>query len=111
LAAGTLQDLGLRAATDVSGYEAGTEAAYRAGCPGRRWSATPTHRWRRGSTCSRPSCSTLAIETIGDLDLSYTPPCSAPWDAVQVAAQEWVRAVATGTRAGARRAGTVLARD
>jgi hypothetical protein len=44
----------------------------------------------------------MAAEAIGDLDLSYTPPYSAPWDPVQVAAQEW---------AAARRAGTVPTRE
>ncbi len=29
------------------------------------------------------------IETLNDLDLSYTPPFSSPWDPVQIAAQLW----------------------
>jgi NADPH-dependent 2,4-dienoyl-CoA reductase/sulfur reductase-like enzyme len=32
------------------------------------------------------------VESLNDLDLSYTPPLSSPWDPVQVAAQEWLRA-------------------
>jgi hypothetical protein len=34
----------------------------------------------------------LRVEEVNDLDLSYTPPLSAPWDAVQAAAQVWNRA-------------------
>ncbi|MFD5141396.1 FAD-dependent oxidoreductase [Streptomyces sp. NPDC058378] len=33
----------------------------------------------------------MSVEGISDLDLSYTPPLGSPWDAVQVAAQAWVR--------------------
>jgi NADPH-dependent 2,4-dienoyl-CoA reductase/sulfur reductase-like enzyme len=31
------------------------------------------------------------VEAISDLDLSYTPPLGSPWDAIQAAAQAWVR--------------------
>ena len=31
----------------------------------------------------------MTVEEINDLDLSYTPPFSSPWDPVQVAAQNW----------------------
>ena len=31
----------------------------------------------------------MTIEQISDLDLSYTPPLSSPWDPVQMAAQAW----------------------
>ncbi len=31
----------------------------------------------------------MLIEEISDLDLSYTPPLSSPWDPVQMAAQAW----------------------
>ena len=34
----------------------------------------------------------MTVDAISDLDLSYTPPLGSPWDAVQVAAQAWVRA-------------------
>ncbi|GEK79326.1 FAD-dependent oxidoreductase [Agrococcus baldri] len=33
----------------------------------------------------------LTVEQIGELDLSYTPPLGSPWDAVQVASQQWSR--------------------
>ncbi|HEY4866242.1 MAG TPA: hypothetical protein VIK45_12110, partial [Candidatus Dormibacteraeota bacterium] len=32
----------------------------------------------------------LRVEQLLDLDLSYAPPFAAPWDSVQVAAQEWL---------------------
>lgn len=35
----------------------------------------------------------MTIKDISDLDLSYTPPLSSPWDAVQVATQAWTRAM------------------
>jgi len=31
----------------------------------------------------------MAMESLNDLDLSYTPPLSSPWDPVQMAAQAW----------------------
>jgi NADPH-dependent 2,4-dienoyl-CoA reductase/sulfur reductase-like enzyme len=34
----------------------------------------------------------LTVEELNDLDLTYTPPFSSPWDPIQIAAQEWVRA-------------------
>jgi len=34
----------------------------------------------------------MAVEALNDVDLSYTPPLSSPWDAVQMAAQAWVKA-------------------
>ncbi|MCT6781992.1 FAD-dependent oxidoreductase [Streptomyces sp. CS7] len=33
----------------------------------------------------------MKVDAVSDLDLSYTPPLGSPWDAVQSAAQEWVR--------------------
>ena len=36
----------------------------------------------------------MTVNAVSDLDLSYTPPLGSPWDAVQMAAQAWVR----GTR-------------
>ncbi|HJT71230.1 MAG TPA: FAD-dependent oxidoreductase [Terriglobales bacterium] len=36
----------------------------------------------------------MDIEAVNDLDLSYTPPFSSPWDPVQMAAQAWSRALA-----------------
>jgi NADPH-dependent 2,4-dienoyl-CoA reductase/sulfur reductase-like enzyme len=34
----------------------------------------------------------MTADAVSDLDLSYTPPLGSPWDAVQMAAQAWVRA-------------------
>jgi NADPH-dependent 2,4-dienoyl-CoA reductase/sulfur reductase-like enzyme len=34
----------------------------------------------------------MSIDDLNHLDLSYTPPVSSPWDAIQMSAQEWVRA-------------------
>lgn len=33
----------------------------------------------------------MKVEELNDLDLSYTPPVSSPWDPVQMSAQEWVK--------------------
>jgi NADPH-dependent 2,4-dienoyl-CoA reductase/sulfur reductase-like enzyme len=33
----------------------------------------------------------MSVDGLNDLDLSYTPPFGSPWDAVQLAAQDWVR--------------------
>lgn len=33
----------------------------------------------------------MAVDGMAELDLSYTPPLGSPWDAVQIAAQAWVR--------------------
>ena len=33
----------------------------------------------------------MGVEELNDLDLSYTPPLSSPWDPVQMSAQAWVR--------------------
>jgi NADPH-dependent 2,4-dienoyl-CoA reductase/sulfur reductase-like enzyme len=33
----------------------------------------------------------MRIEQLDDLDLSYTPPLSSPWDPVQMAAHDWVK--------------------
>jgi NADPH-dependent 2,4-dienoyl-CoA reductase/sulfur reductase-like enzyme len=33
----------------------------------------------------------MRVEELGDLDLSYPPPISSPWDPVQAAAQAWAR--------------------
>ena len=35
----------------------------------------------------------MKVAEISDLDLSYTPPLSSPWDPVQIAAQNWVKVV------------------
>ncbi len=36
--------------------------------------------------------STMTVDAVSDLDLSYTPPLGSPWDAVQMGAQAWTRA-------------------
>ncbi|MDG2617437.1 FAD-dependent oxidoreductase [Thermoleptolyngbya sichuanensis XZ-Cy5] len=41
----------------------------------------------------------MTVAQLSDLDLSYTPPLSSPWDPVQMAAQAWVRQ-STRTTAG-----------
>ena len=33
----------------------------------------------------------MTVDAVSDLDLSSTPPLGSPWDAVQMAAQAWVR--------------------
>ena len=33
----------------------------------------------------------MTVDGLSELDLSYTPPLGSPWDAVQMAAQAWVR--------------------
>ena len=37
----------------------------------------------------RHSSHDMRVEELSDLDLSYTPPLSSPWDPVQMAAQHW----------------------
>ncbi|AEJ41861.1 putative FAD-dependent pyridine nucleotide-disulfide oxidoreductase [Sulfobacillus acidophilus TPY] len=32
----------------------------------------------------------MTVDGLNDLDLSYTPPLSSPWDPVQMAAQQWI---------------------
>jgi NADPH-dependent 2,4-dienoyl-CoA reductase/sulfur reductase-like enzyme len=33
----------------------------------------------------------IMVDHIPDMDLSYTPPLSSPWDPLQIAAQEWIK--------------------
>jgi hypothetical protein len=33
----------------------------------------------------------LRMEDLSDIDLSYTPPLSSPWDPVQIASQAWCK--------------------
>lgn len=40
----------------------------------------------------------MSVEAISDLDLSYTPPLSSPWDPVQMAAQHWLQLAGTMQR-------------
>jgi NADPH-dependent 2,4-dienoyl-CoA reductase/sulfur reductase-like enzyme len=39
----------------------------------------------------------MKVDQVNDLDLSYTPPFSGPWDPVQVASQAWSSSVAQGS--------------
>jgi NADPH-dependent 2,4-dienoyl-CoA reductase/sulfur reductase-like enzyme len=39
-----------------------------------------------------------AVEDLNDMDLSYTPPFSSPWDPIQMAAQTWVAATRDAAR-------------
>ena len=34
----------------------------------------------------------MTMGSLSDLDLSYTPPLSSPWDPIQMAAQAWSQA-------------------
>jgi NADPH-dependent 2,4-dienoyl-CoA reductase/sulfur reductase-like enzyme len=38
----------------------------------------------------------MAVDGLSDLDLSYTPPLSSPWDPVQMAAQAWGKTLNPG---------------
>ncbi len=42
----------------------------------------------------------MTIEQVSDLDLSYTPPLSSPWDPVQMASQEWDKQVSRSFTVG-----------
>jgi NADPH-dependent 2,4-dienoyl-CoA reductase/sulfur reductase-like enzyme len=33
----------------------------------------------------------MTVDTVSDLDLSYTPPLGSPWEAIQMGAQAWLR--------------------
>ena len=33
----------------------------------------------------------MTVDTLNDVDLSYTPPLSTPWDAIQTAGQAWMK--------------------
>ena len=39
-----------------------------------------------------------AVEDLNDMDLSYTPPFSSPWDPIQMAAQAWAATARDGAR-------------
>lgn len=41
----------------------------------------------------------MGVEGLNDLDLSYTPPFSSPWDPVQMGAQAWTSAAGKGSDA------------
>ena len=47
----------------------------------------------------------MTVDSLSELDLSYTPPLGSPWDATQMAAQVWVRELQPATtinRTGSR---------
>jgi arsenate reductase (thioredoxin) len=47
----------------------------------------------RAPQVASPKNHSPGLEELGDLDLSYTPPLSSPWDPVQMAAHHWAIAV------------------
>jgi NADPH-dependent 2,4-dienoyl-CoA reductase/sulfur reductase-like enzyme len=53
--------------------------------------ARGTETAKRVDTYATALFHAMTVEQISELDLSYTPPFGAPWDAVQTAAQAWVR--------------------
>jgi NADPH-dependent 2,4-dienoyl-CoA reductase/sulfur reductase-like enzyme len=46
---------------------------------------------KRVDVCAAALYHGMKVEEFNDLDLSYTPPLSSPWDPVQMAAQAWVK--------------------
>ena len=48
----------------------------------------------------------MTVDGITELDLSYTPPLGSPWDAVQIAAQAWVREHRLADKPASARAAT-----
>jgi NADPH-dependent 2,4-dienoyl-CoA reductase/sulfur reductase-like enzyme len=46
---------------------------------------------KRVDICATAIHHDMTINGLNDLDLSYTPPLGSPWDAIQMAAQGWVR--------------------
>ena len=51
---------------------------------------------KRIDVCAAALFAGLSVEALGEMDLSYTPPLSTPWDAVQMAAQAWLAARRAG---------------
>ncbi|MQA02263.1 MAG: CoA-disulfide reductase [Streptosporangiales bacterium] len=51
----------------------------------------PTAVAKRIDTFATALFAGLDVDTVAELDLSYTPPLGSPWDAVQMATQAWVR--------------------
>jgi NADPH-dependent 2,4-dienoyl-CoA reductase/sulfur reductase-like enzyme len=49
------------------------------------------HVAKRIDTAAVALFSKMSVEGLSDQDLSYTPPFGSPWDAIQVAAQDWSR--------------------
>ena len=46
---------------------------------------------KRGDVVAAALYQGMTVSALNDLDLSYTPPFGSPWDAIQVAAQDWGR--------------------
>lgn len=53
--------------------------------------ARGTETAKRVDTYAAALFAGMTVEGMSELDLSYTPPLGLPWDAVQMAAQAWVR--------------------
>jgi hypothetical protein len=66
----------------IGGSDAGISAALRA----RELEA------KRIDVCATALFYGMKVEYINELNLSYTPPLGRPWDAVQMAAEDWSRA-------------------
>jgi NADPH-dependent 2,4-dienoyl-CoA reductase/sulfur reductase-like enzyme len=46
---------------------------------------------KRVDTFATALFNAMTVDAVSELDLSYTPPLGSPWDAVQLATQNWVR--------------------
>jgi NADPH-dependent 2,4-dienoyl-CoA reductase/sulfur reductase-like enzyme len=53
--------------------------------------ALSTQTSKRVDTLATAIFHEMTVEAVSELDLSYTPPLGSPWDAVQMATQDWVR--------------------
>ena len=53
--------------------------------------ARGTETAKRVDTYATALFHSMSVDGVSQLDLSYTPPLGSPWDAVQMAAQAWVR--------------------
>ena len=53
--------------------------------------ARGTETAKRVDTYATALFHSMAVDALSELDLSYTPPLGSPWDAVQMAAQAWVK--------------------
>lgn len=53
--------------------------------------ARGTETAKRVDTYAAALFASLTVDGLSELELSYTPPLGSPWDAVQMAAQAWVR--------------------
>jgi len=53
--------------------------------------ARGTETAKRVDTYATALFHAMTVDELSQLDLTYTPPLGSPWDAVQIAAQAWVR--------------------